>query len=163
MSRRLWTLRGSRKCSQGGWDGSSSDNDVCFVLFFCHLLILQRGEVTTVNPEIFARILFSRIALKDISVTLNIRARLGKDLLASVNDRVISPFREEFIFTKLREKKPCENFRIFSNLLLCGNPVFLRNPSIQLKVGHHRPTSDAPFKWRFAAWPMMALHWMLAG
>ena len=49
------------------------------------------GRYSTVNPEIFARILFSRIASKDIITTL-IFARLGHDLSRSVNDRVISTF-----------------------------------------------------------------------
>ena len=29
---------------------------------------------------------------------------------------------------------------------------------ITLKAGHHRPTSETPFKWRFAGGPMMALY-----
>ena len=53
----------------------------------------------TVNPEISARILFSRIALKDILQHLN--SRLGNDLPISVTDRVISPFCEDIVFTKL--------------------------------------------------------------
>ena len=43
----------------------------------------------TVNPEILARILFSRMGLKDNS-------RLWHDLPISVNDRIISPFLEDF-------------------------------------------------------------------
>ena len=30
-----------------------------------------------------------------------------------------------------------------------------------LKVGHHRPASETPLKWRFAGVPIVALHWML--
>ena len=62
-------------------------------------------ELITVNSEIFARILFSRIALKHIFSTLKIRQ--GRDLPISVNDRMISPIHEDFIFAKLR--KFCEN------------------------------------------------------
>ena len=29
---------------------------------------------------------------------------------------------------------------------------------IPLKVGHHRPASETPFKWRFTGGPMMAQH-----
>ena len=29
-------------------------------------------------------------------------------------------------------------------------------PSLQTKLGNHRPASLTPFKWRFAGWPMMA-------
>ena len=54
----------------------------------------------TVNSEIFARILFSRIVLKHIGDVLNSRPR--HDLPNSVNDRVIMPFREDFTFAKLR-------------------------------------------------------------
>ena len=59
----------------------------------------------TVNSEIFGRILFSRIALNDIFATLKTRdykCSIGHDLPTAVKGRVISPFREGFIFTKLR-------------------------------------------------------------
>ena len=58
----------------------------------------------TVNPEIFARFLFSRIALKDSFCDAK-SSRLGHDLHKPVNDRVISTFKEDFIFMKLRENK----------------------------------------------------------
>ena len=48
----------------------------------------------TVNPEIFARILFSRIAFNDII------SRQGHVLHLSVDDRGISPFLEGFFITK---------------------------------------------------------------
>ena len=57
----------------------------------------------TVNSEIFERILFSRIALRQICDVQNSRPR--DDLHILVNDRVISPYRESFIFTKFRENK----------------------------------------------------------
>ena len=50
---------------------------------------------------IFARTLFSRIALNDIFTTLDFR-KLGHDLPISLSDRNTSPLREGFIFTKLR-------------------------------------------------------------
>ena len=58
---------------------------------------ISRGPVCkiTVNSEIF----ISRIALKHIFVVLKIRDK-GMIYL-SVNDRVILPIREDFIFTKL--------------------------------------------------------------
>ena len=42
-------------------------------------------------------------------------------------------------------------------------PVFLLlmrvdRIKILLKVGHHWPASETPFKWRLAGWPMMAKH-----
>ena len=46
-------------------------------------------------------------------------SRLGHDLPISVNVRLISPFREDSIFTKLRisrKKNASENFRIYSYL-----------------------------------------------
>ena len=49
-------------------------------------------------------------------------SRKGPDLPTSVNDRVILPFREGFIFTKLRNCEvsrnysPRENYRIYSML-----------------------------------------------
>ena len=52
-----------------------------------------------VNSEILAIILYSRIALKHIFSTL--KSRQGRDLPISV----ISPIREDFIFTKLRDDK----------------------------------------------------------
>ena len=61
----------------------------------------MRGIIgNTVNSEIFARILFSRISVKDIFATLKI-SRLRHDLPISVNDRVVLPFHEDFIFAKL--------------------------------------------------------------
>ena len=82
----------------------------------------------TVNPEIFARILFSRIASKDIFATL--KSRLGHDLPRSVNDKVISPFREDFIFTKLRickvsRKKTLAKISGFTVTTLYNNMVLL--------------------------------------
>ena len=70
----------------------------------------------TVNSEIFTRILFSRIALKDLYLRRsNSRVHVMHDLLITVNDRVILPFREGlfsrkfafregFIFAKLRSE-----------------------------------------------------------
>ena len=60
----------------------------------------------TVNSEILAGILFSRMTLKAIFCLLKMVTR--HDLRLSVNDRVISPFHEGFIFTKLRT---CEVLR----------------------------------------------------
>ena len=52
----------------------------------------------TVDLEIFARILFSLIALRRIcEVQIS---RLGHDLHISVNGRVISRYRESFIFSR---------------------------------------------------------------
>ena len=60
----------------------------------------MRKQEYTVNPEVFARILFSRIALRHIHDIQTLRLR--HDLPISVNDRVISPFSEGLIFRKLR-------------------------------------------------------------
>ena len=62
-----------------------------------HLLV---KVIHTVNSELLASILFSRITLKDIFATLKNRDYGILPLL--VNDREISSFRERFIFTKLR-------------------------------------------------------------
>ena len=51
----------------------------------------------TENLEIFVRILISQITSKGIFATLKIR--LGHDLPTSVNDRMISSFREGFILS----------------------------------------------------------------
>ena len=53
----------------------------------------------TANLEIFARIFFANSVKRHICNVKKLR--LGHDLLISVNDRVNSPFREDFIFTKL--------------------------------------------------------------
>ena len=63
-------------------------------------MAFNKNFTITVNPEIFARILFSRMALKDILATLKIRNK-GHDFPISVKDRIILPFHEDFIFTKL--------------------------------------------------------------
>ena len=62
----------------------------------------------TVNMEIFAGILFSRIAFKDIFVKLK-NWRLGHDLPISVNNRVIS---RGFYF-----HVTSQNFRIYSSII----------------------------------------------
>ena len=53
------------------------------------------GPSLTVNPEIFARILFKRRIC-------DVKNSLGHDLPISVEDRVILQFGEGFIFTQLR-------------------------------------------------------------
>ena len=56
----------------------------------------------TVNPEKFARILFTRIAVKDIlTVKLKFCDCSMIDIRSSENGRVISPFCEGFTFAKL--------------------------------------------------------------
>ena len=42
-------------------------------VLFMYLSEIMKTAYSTVNPEIFARILFSRYALKDIFATLKIR------------------------------------------------------------------------------------------
>ena len=66
-------------------------------------------------------ILFSRSALRHICRIKNLQ--LGHGLHMSVNDRVILPFCEGFIFAKLSmlsfvKINPLENFRIYSNAFL---------------------------------------------
>ena len=36
-------------------------------------------------------------------------------------------------------------------------------PSNHIKSDHHQPTSETPFKWRFAGGPIVARHCMLTG
>ena len=60
-------------------------------LFDCDLICGKLYGLTRACTEIFARILFSRIALKD----------KRHDLPILLNDRVISLFHEGIIFTKL--------------------------------------------------------------
>ena len=76
----------------------------------------------TVNSEIFTRILFSPIALKDIFATFKIR-----NLPVSVNYKVILPFFDGFIFMKLRSMRSFANIKTsqkFPNLhaVLYSNP-----------------------------------------
>ena len=87
-----------------------------FILFTCNLeneiLICSNKHETglvypfdslyyTVDSEIFARIFFFANSIKrHISDVKN--SQLRQDLPISINDRVILPFREGFIFTKLR-------------------------------------------------------------
>ena len=63
------------------------------------LICLQQYTVTS---EIFSRVLFPRITLKDIFATLQIRDYdMIYNVITSVGGRVISPFCEVFIYTKL--------------------------------------------------------------
>ena len=68
-----------------------------------------------VELPLFARILFSQIALKNICDVK--KSRLGHDLPLSVNDRMISPLREGFIlakYAKFRENKTLANISEFT-------------------------------------------------
>ena len=56
-------------------------------------------QTNTLNSEIFARILFSQIALRHICDVKNVR--LWHDLPIPLNDKGISPFHKDFIFKKL--------------------------------------------------------------
>ena len=67
----------------------------------CLLCFIVAFSGQTVNPEFFARILFSGIAIKR-HICDSKNSRLGHDLHTSGNDSVISAFREDLIFTKLR-------------------------------------------------------------
>ena len=62
-------------------------------------VIADLKDVHTVNSEIFAGILFSRRALKDIFATLKIR---DFDMIYLYMEKSFSPFHEGFIFAKLR-------------------------------------------------------------
>ena len=47
-----------------------------------------------------------------------------------------------------------KNIRFLSNIGL--NPLKITTLQIQHSMlGHHRHTSETPFKWRFAGWPLM--------
>ena len=69
------------------------------------------GHIVTVDSEIFARILFSRIALKDTLVMLKFdkNLRLRQDLPILINNRVILPFRKGFFSRNFEYAKFCEN------------------------------------------------------
>ena len=73
----------------------------------------------TVNSEIFARTLFSPIALNDIFATLKNRDYLEHDLPVSVNGRVIMSFREglfsrNYEHVKFHENKTLAKISIYS-------------------------------------------------
>ena len=71
----------------------------------------------TVNSEILARIFLANSALSHICHIENLQ--LKPDLLKSVNNRVISPFHEDSIFTKFcihEVSRKIEPSRKFSNL-----------------------------------------------
>ena len=65
----------------------------------------------TVNSKFRQNFIFANSVKTHIGDVEN--SREGCDLLISVNDRVISPIREDFIFTKLRKfrkNKPSQKF-----------------------------------------------------
>ena len=75
------------------------------------------GDLHTVNSEIFVRILCLRIALKDIHTCIcRVKNSHLRHDLPLVNDRLISPFHEYFIFTKLRSFTKLLPLQKFSNL-----------------------------------------------
>ena len=99
-----------------------------------------------VNSEIFPRILFSRIALKDIFATL--KSQIGQNLTTSVNNRVILPIRVGFIFTKLREIKlsrkfPILQYRYSRSSFLDDHLSFLDSQyNVTFKCLHCHPLED---------------------
>ena len=69
----------------------------------------------TVDSEIFARFIFAKSFKRHTSDVKN--PRLRQDLPISIKDRVILPFREGFIFTKLvRSFAKIKSSRKFPNL-----------------------------------------------
>ena len=83
-------------------------------MLFCFVLNFSIPVAYTVNSKIFARILFSRIAFKDIFSTLKIRG-LGMIYLYQ-QTTVILLFREGFIFAKIRIREVSPRSRKFLNL-----------------------------------------------
>ena len=63
--------------------------------------MVRGAKYNTVDSEIFARILFFDNCIKRLISDVK-NSLLRQDLPTSINDRVILPFREGFIFTKLR-------------------------------------------------------------
>ena len=60
-------------------------------------------------------------------------------------------------FGSMRRCRICRRGPTVTTLFLVD--VWRERFQIPLKVGHHRPASETPFKWRFAGGPMMAQHW----
>ena len=100
---------------------------MCFknhIVSHCKNWIAAYARSNSVIWEIFARIIFSQIALKDIFATLKIRgdvknSRQRHDLPSSVNDTVFMPFRgvhfhETSHMRSFAKINPRENFRIYS-------------------------------------------------
>ena len=85
--------------------------------YLCHNTV-QPVWIYTVDSEIFARVFFFANSIKrHISDVKN--SRLRQDLPISINERVILPFREGFIFTKLRTMRSfakIKSSRKFPNL-----------------------------------------------
>ena len=87
-------------------------------------------------------------------------SRQRHDLPISVNDRVILPFHEGFIFTKFREKKT----RIYENRTLAKISEFTvyerminKNSTSQHTISdHYWPISEVPVEWRLAGGPIVA-------
>ena len=100
-----------------------------------YLSEIMKTSYSTVNPEIFSRILVSRYALKDIFATLKIRD-YGMVYLQciSLNDRMISPFREDFVFTKFAKFRENKTLAIFSEFTVYKHspttkPIHLKKSS----------------------------------
>ena len=99
-----------------------------FLRLICHLFPVRQHEATrptaylyTVNSEIFARILFSRIALKDIF-------RDGKGIMATVPAWCVSA-HASFVF-KIDSQKtqylliPLNKMQLLKKIILYGEVIF---------------------------------------
>ena len=92
------------------------------------------------------------------------RHEISKNVVCAISKASDQPARMRSLtitFASRLNRKFCQRGSHFENVFY----KFMRGGMIQiaLKAGHHWPTSETPFKWRFAGGPMMALHWVLPG
>ena len=92
------------------------------------------------------------------------RHEISKNVVCAISKASDQPAHMRSLtitFASRLNRKFCQRGSHFVNVFY----KFMRGGMIQiaLKAGHHWPTSETPFKWRFAGGPMMALHWVLPG
>ena len=63
---------------------------------------------------------------------------------------------------KINKMKTCVRYSLYK-LSFQNHISVCPMPSKHVQLGHYRPTSEMPFKWRFTGGLIVARDWMLAG
>ena len=138
------------QCLQRIWDGSNK------------LLTLRQLQFIARLP--LFRWIYLSLLCAIVRETVNFLASvvcMGKHVLFFVNVKVCFP--RLVIHVRIQRggqgvRTPLENYKNTGFLSKTGpDPLKTTKLPIQhLMLGHHRPASETPFKWRFAGGPLMA-------
>ena len=99
---------------------------------------------------------------------VKIKSSRNGEITLPFTDKVANFHFANMSFNVIHENKVLAKIYVFTVVLaLFTITQYVCNrgrayPNTTKRGNHHRPTSETPFKWRFAGGPMMASHGMLA-